>query len=257
MKKSKKEKKDPKKKNNNHDEIEESLTTEIKKKVNDLGLFALLIFIILLSFYFQYSYEKRQRLSRVSEENEIDHYEILGLEYGADLKEIKKKYKELAKIWHPDKNLDCKNCHEKFTQISKAYEVLSNEAQRDDYDSKGGKTSFKSSVLLTVKNYHHLVEESNDYWVILVYENTRGSRFNEYISEVWEEVSSKYKHTVRFGVIDVLKGENILHFLPFKFKYYPNVFTIHHGEDSELFQNIDAYTVKSILLNIYPYLLYH
>ena len=111
MKKSNKEKKDQKKKNPIMDDLEESLGTEIKRKVNDLGLIFVLIFIIFLSVYFQYRHEMRKRQSTLSEDYEIDHYEVLGVDSGADLKEIKKKYKELAKIWHPDKNINCKNSH--------------------------------------------------------------------------------------------------------------------------------------------------
>jgi preprotein translocase subunit Sec63 len=257
MAKQSKDKKEQKnKKNLNYDDLDESLTSEIKKKVFDMGLIIVIVLLVLLTVYFQYRYEMKQRQSSITEDYETDYYEILGVDYGADLKEIRKKYKELAKIWHPDKNLNCKNCHEKFSQISKAYEILSDGAKKDEYDTKGGKSNFKSSHILTVKNYHHLVEESNDYWVILVYENTRGNRFNQYISEVWEEVSSKYKHSVRFGVIDVLQGENILHFLPFKFKFYPNIFTYLHGEDSELLQNIDSFTVKSKLYTLYVLIYY-
>jgi curved DNA-binding protein CbpA len=248
VKKNKDKKKEEKnEKTQNYDDLEESLSQEIKKKVFDLGLTMIIVLIVLLSVYFQYRHEMQQRQSSISEDYETDYYEILGVDYGADLKEIRKKYKEMAKIWHPDKNINCKNCQEKFAQISKAYEVLSDGAKKDEYDTKGGKSNFKSSYILTVKNYHHLVEESNDYWVILVFENTRGNRFNQYISEVWEEVSSKYKHSVKFGVIDVLQGDNILHFLPYKFKFYPNIFTYLHGEDSELLQNIDSFNVKSKL----------
>lgn len=246
MAKPNKDKKEQKpKKNINYDDLDESLGSEIKRKIWDLGLIAILILLVFLCVYFQYRYEMKQRRSAVTDDQEIDYYEILGVEYGSDLKDIRKKYKELAKIWHPDKNIDCKNCHEKFAQISKAYEVLSDEAKKGEYDTRGGKSNFKSSTVLTVNNYHHFVEESNDFWVILVFENTRGNRFNQYIMEVWEEVSSKYKHTVRFGVIDILQDENILHFLPFKFKFYPNVYTFLHGQDSELLQNIDSFTVKS------------
>jgi len=219
---------------------------EIKNNAWNFSIIFLIVFMAAMSIYFQYRHEKMQRLSKVTDEGETDFYEILGVESSADLATIRKKYKELTKIWHPDKNPGCKTCHEKFMQISKAHEVLTDEAKKGEIDSQGGKSIFNSKpLILNVKNYHHLVEESTDFWVILVFENTRGNQHNNYIAEVWSEVSNRYKNIIKFGVIDVLQNENLLHFLPYKFQYYPNIITYLHGEGSELFQNIDSYSVKS------------
>ena len=110
----------------------------------------------------------------------------------------------------------------------------------------GEKKSFFSSqpTYLTVKNYHKLVEESNDYWIICVYEQSRTNGFNKHVAGIFDEVHTKYK-SVRFGVVDVTSDDNLLHFLPFKFQYFPNIFTYLHGEESELYGNWDAFSVKS------------
>jgi DnaJ-class molecular chaperone len=53
----------------------------------------------------------------------------------AQLKEIKKAYRELALKWHPDKNTDDTEQAEKmFQDISEAYEVLSDKELREKYD---------------------------------------------------------------------------------------------------------------------------
>jgi len=54
-----------------------------------------------------------------------DYYKILGLEAGADKEVIKKSYRRLAKIYHPDLNRS-PDAHEKFIEISRAYEILIN-----------------------------------------------------------------------------------------------------------------------------------
>ena len=54
-----------------------------------------------------------------------DYYKILGLEVGADKEVIKKSYRRLAKIYHPDLNRS-PDAHEKFIEISRAYEILIN-----------------------------------------------------------------------------------------------------------------------------------
>ncbi|CAH3149718.1 unnamed protein product [Pocillopora meandrina] len=62
-------------------------------------------------------------------------YEILGVERDASDAEIKKSYRRLALIWHPDKNTD--NSEEStrvFTEIQQAYEVLIDPQERAWYD---------------------------------------------------------------------------------------------------------------------------
>ena len=66
-----------------------------------------------------------------------DYYEVLGVERGADKKEIKKKYRSLANKYHPDKNPDNEEALEKFKEIAEAYEILSSEEKRDAYDRFG------------------------------------------------------------------------------------------------------------------------
>jgi molecular chaperone DnaJ len=67
----------------------------------------------------------------------VDYYEILGVSRDADQKEIKKAYRKLAKQYHPDRNPDDSESAEKFKEISSAYETLSNEEKRANYDRFG------------------------------------------------------------------------------------------------------------------------
>lgn len=66
-----------------------------------------------------------------------DYYDILGVSRGADKKEIKRKYYELAKKYHPDANKEDPSAAEKFAEVQHAYEVLSDEEKRDRYDAYG------------------------------------------------------------------------------------------------------------------------
>lgn len=64
-----------------------------------------------------------------------DYYKILEVNNSASSEVISKVYKILAKKYHPDANPDNKlECEEKFKEISEAYEILSDEQKRKDYD---------------------------------------------------------------------------------------------------------------------------
>lgn len=64
------------------------------------------------------------------------YYDILGVPDTATQDEIKKAYRKLARKLHPDVNNDPKE-QERFKEITNAYEVLSDENKRKEYDSYG------------------------------------------------------------------------------------------------------------------------
>ncbi len=61
----------------------------------------------------------------------------LGVERGADEKEIKRAYKKLAMQYHPDRTKGDKEKEEKFKEIQEAYEILSDKQKRANYDQYG------------------------------------------------------------------------------------------------------------------------
>lgn len=77
-----------------------------------------------------------------------DFYKVLGVSQSATPEEIKKAYRKLAQMHHPDANQGDAGAEERFKEISEAYATLSDPEQRKEYDqvrklaASGGFTGF-------------------------------------------------------------------------------------------------------------------
>lgn len=66
----------------------------------------------------------------------ITYYDILGIERDADIDDIKKAYRMLAKADHPDINGSSKTVNKRMALLNKAYETLIDPIKRKDYDEQ-------------------------------------------------------------------------------------------------------------------------
>jgi curved DNA-binding protein CbpA len=67
------------------------------------------------------------------------YYEILGLAPTCTAQEIRKSYRHLALVWHPDKHTNKQEAQDEFVFINEAYNILSDVKKRTIYDTCGQK----------------------------------------------------------------------------------------------------------------------
>lgn len=83
-----------------------------------------------------------------------NYYEILEVDKNASEEVIEKAYKTLAKKYHPDLQNNS-NCQDKMRQINEAYEILSNDFKRREYDEK---IKIQS---VSIEEYNRIIQENN------------------------------------------------------------------------------------------------
>ncbi len=65
------------------------------------------------------------------------YYETLGVTKSSPPEEVTKRYRQLAKTYHPDRNPGDPAAEVKFKEVSEAYDVLNDPLRRSQYDSQG------------------------------------------------------------------------------------------------------------------------
>lgn len=110
------------------------------------------------------------------------HYDILGIPSEAGINDIKRAFRRLAKLYHPDKN---PTDREVFNKILRAYEVLSNPVSRSAYDHK-----------LEYKIYHEKPAQKNTTknWRFDEREIKRRKYYDEHIKQ-YAKAEPVYKNT--------------------------------------------------------------
>ncbi|KAM0795095.1 hypothetical protein BDR22DRAFT_872695 [Usnea florida] len=85
----------------------------------------------------KYTLEQKTAVIRVRKCAATAFYEILGLEKSVSDAEIKKAYRKLSLLTHPDKN-GYEGADEAFKMVSRAFQVLSDAEKKEKYDRFGG-----------------------------------------------------------------------------------------------------------------------
>ncbi|ETB58660.1 hypothetical protein YYC_03813 [Plasmodium yoelii 17X] len=253
-----------KEENNNKKGKGNNITEVYKNKLkfirdNIILISIILSFLILISF--KYLEEKYSIESYLEEGDNFDYYEILKCKKGDSIQKIKKNYRDLSKIYHPDSNKNCKDCDQKFRDITKAYKTLSDSRLKQAYDNSRGKVLKlieSNSINLNWKNYTDLVENSNKYWIIQVYSDTDSLSLS--FSKIWEEAFDKYHEYISFGRINSLIDKKLINNkVPFNVKIYPTIYILAPDGSYQIYSNIYNASIKdfqNFITSYYPNYIY-
>jgi curved DNA-binding protein CbpA len=91
----------------------------------------------------------------------IDHYKILSVDHLATENHIKKRFRILAKLYHPDRNNGSRESEERFKEVLNAYEILSDKSKRYHYYLEYSLLNIDSSEVIHDSNKNVYRNTSN------------------------------------------------------------------------------------------------
>lgn len=142
-----------------------------------------------------------------------DYYKILGVDKNASKDEIKKKYRKLCLSYHPDKqqgksDAEKKEAEEKFKEIAEAYNVLSDDKKRAEYDNPSSNFKFEG-----FNGFDPFADMMNDFGFNFNFGNYRngvnkGQSIRIQLSLTLEEIFNGVKKTIKYKRKDKCKNCN-------------------------------------------------
>ncbi|TRY52579.1 DnaJ domain containing protein [Cryptosporidium tyzzeri] len=223
---------------------------ELKETIINLSILLLILCILISTIILRAGEEFYSISGKLNKnENQKNYYEVLGVTKKSSNLEIRKAFRKLSLVWHPDKNPDCEPCLEKFRDISKAYEILGDNEKRQVYDTtQGGEIEIipSAAVTLTSDNFDNLVMlQKTNSWVIQVY--TDHDELCHHFSSIWEESIEEMGKYYKFGRIHAKKENSLLKKLPLSVKVFPAIFIITSGYQYEMYSKIYDPSLESFL----------
>ena len=103
-----------------------------------------------------------------SEIKSFDPFAILGIAAGASEREIKRAYRKMSLLYHPDKNIGDAVAEQKFMLVAKAYEALTDEVAKANYE-KYGNPDGRQALQLSIGLPTFLLDPANHNIVLFLY----------------------------------------------------------------------------------------
>lgn len=123
---------------------------------------------ITVVFTILFIYTLFQVMGSEGELNTFDPFAILEIDTGANVKEIKRAYRDKSLKYHPDKNPNNPAAEAKFMMVAKAYEALTDETAKANYE-KYGNPDGKQSLAVSIGLPAWLLDAGNRNLVLMSY----------------------------------------------------------------------------------------
>ncbi len=124
------------------------------------------------------------------------YYEILGLPRDATLLQIKRRYKQLVRKYHPDVAEDKMMAHRLFIQIQEAYDTLTDPVTRRDYDNRLNSQIPKTAAGVSTKNEAGASQHSQSWQVGDIPGCIRDAQF-AFVQRKFDEAITHCKHALK------------------------------------------------------------
>ena len=155
----------------------------------------------------------------------IDYYELLHVKHEFTKEELKKKYYKLCLQYHPDKN---KGIYEhKFKEINEAYEILSDDIKRKDYDIKKNlyflnDFQFTDDEIQLIHKYYQNIIHSNEYKLCMLLVKSIPQSIKEQLKKKFMKSNELIK-SPKWIDIQSLNEDFTIHLLISKYDYENNI----------------------------------
>ncbi|KAJ0393293.1 hypothetical protein P43SY_010020 [Pythium insidiosum] len=143
------------------------MISEKTKLSNVFSPFFVLNLLVLAAMWYGL-YRAAVLLKDDSEIKSFDPFAILGIAAGATEKEIKRAYRKMSLLYHPDKNIGDAVAEQKFMLVAKAYEALTDEVAKANYE-KFGNPDGRQALQLSIGLPTFLLDPANHNIVLFLY----------------------------------------------------------------------------------------
>ncbi|KAG0376519.1 secretory subunit [Mortierella sp. AD032] len=132
-------------------------------------------------------------------------FDILGVSDNATPKQIKSAFRGLSRVWHPDKVKSelAEEADAKMAEINKAYETLTDDATRENWEKYGHPDGSRNSMTMSIALPTWLVEAHNNFWVLAAYGIVCGLMLPYFIGKWWYRSGDYTKDKIRTKTMGV------------------------------------------------------